>query len=177
MSLLEDPRATWEKRFHQTHYSYRDFHQVNTQVLAELVAVGLASQTPPSALVYYLFGTNARAGIGAGPTPQNWPLYGDHAYVGGAGCYARRAMILCTENAWIRFISLYPEYLRQATLLASGGITRTTVSRSIMEEEMYVPANTLLTFNPTYGIAIIFRADTLIGSLNIWIEGNVEGTE
>lgn len=165
MSVFENPRDTWLKRFFAEHYDYEDFHAVATGVYGLLQALGLyAAQSP---LVYYLFGANARA-INA----VNWSQLGDHAY--SMPTFAQVVMVRCTQNAWVRIISVDPEYIRQATIAGYGGpaITATQVITGI---EHYLPANFTLRLFPTRGVAIVFRADTVVGDLNIWIEGNSEG--
>jgi len=174
MSLYEAPEATWDKRFKQKHYSYRDSHAIATTVLTipqELVLLAAASTT-----VLYTFGANARA-----ISKFNWPNTGDYASgtVGPRGqCYAREVMVYVTEATWLRFISLNPIYL---TLLAQGytaaQITAMGGSSIITEVEHYVARRDKDTFYPTYGTAIVFRADTVAGTIYISAEGNVEGGE
>lgn len=175
MSLLEEFRATWDKRYKQKHYGYRDFHQVATQPVTALQALGLALQSSP--LVYYLFGANARV-----ISVNNWPQAGDP--IGASGqvrvmsCYAREIMVYCDQDCWVRFISLNPDYIR----LISHGYTAAQIAAmgvpsTIMEAEHWIPMNDDVTFNPTLAVAMVFRADTVQGTLNISVEGNVEGTE
>jgi len=164
MSLFEAPESTWEKRFMQKHYSYRDSHSV---------ATGL---DPMVATASYTFGTNARA-----ISRFNWPNVGDYASgtVGPRGqCYAREVMVYVTEDTWIRFISLNPIYLTLlAQLYTTGQIAAMGVSQIITEVEHFVAQNDKDTFSPTYGTAIVFRADSVSGMIYLSIEGNVEGGE
>jgi len=51
------------------------------------------------------------------------------------------------------------------------------VSQIITEVEHFVAADDKDTFYPTYGTAIVFRADSAAGMLYISIEGNVEAGE
>ncbi len=179
MSILEAPEATWKKRFMQKHYSYRDSEDVATVVLTAaqslvLFAAQAAAGVPGT--VYYPFGFNARA-----ISVFNWPNFGEYASgtVGPRGqCYAREILVYVTEDTWIRFISLNPIYL---TLLAQGytaaQITAMGVAQTIVEVEHFVAEGDKDTFYPTYGVAIVFRADSAAGMLYVSIEGNVEGGE
>lgn len=177
--MSEEPRATWEKRFQQKHYSYRDFHTVATTITLELLALAQALTDLVAGLTstafLYVFGTNARATINpytlALPVPQP---YGLTAYP--SQCYAREVKVMCTEDAWVKIVSLNPEYLRQVTLQAFTKVVPTD-PMLIFEREMFLPANEEITFYPTYGYALVFRANTLAGTLYIWCEGNVEGGE
>lgn len=177
MAMLEEPHATWDKRYKQKHYSYRDSHQVQTQVLTALQTLGLAAQTPPSPLVLYLFGANARF-----INPNNWPQKGDTIGTSGQtrvmSCYAREVMVRCDQNCWVRFVSLNPDYIRFLGLgYTAQQLSAMGVPSTIMETENWIPMNDDITFYPTLGVTIIFRADTVQGTLNISVEGNVEGTE
>lgn len=155
----ETPRGTWEKRFQQSHYSYRDYHTATVS----------AVPTP------YTFGENAR-NAALGGTIYNWPALND--WVGSFPCFGREVTLLCTQDVLINLISLNPYYLirlnQRATVeqIAAEGIPQT-----ITEIATLIPQNTLLTFLPTYGVSIVFYHPALAGTLNIWIEGNVEGTE
>ena len=71
MSLLESPQATWDKRFKQKHYSYRDSYPDpldatqtgTTMVLTATQALALFATQAALAIpgtVYYPFGYNAR---------------------------------------------------------------------------------------------------------------------
>ena len=192
-NLFESTQATWEKRFMQKHYSYRDSHSVETVVLVELAELGLlvaeaAAGVPGT--VYYPFGYNARNNALTGsifrwPQGPQPPTFAestrDYAsgLIGPRGqCYARDVMVYVTEDTWIRFISLNPIYL---TLVAQGytaaQIDAMGVLQVITEVEHFVAAGDKDTFNPTYGTAIVFRADTVAGMIYISAEGNVEGGE
>lgn len=188
MSIFEELASTWEKRFMQRHYSYRDSHNSPTVVLTADQALGLMAQT--SAAVLYTFGTNARtwttaipalAAAGIGGSRFAWPNMGDCASPNvcpRGQCYARNVMVYVTEDTWIRFISLNPIY---GTLIAQGytaaQIAAMGVTQTITEVEQFIGAGSLVTFYPTYGIAIVFRADTVAGMIYISVEGNVEGGE
>lgn len=193
MSVLESPQATWDKRFKQKHYSYRDSQSASTVVLTEiqelvLFAAEAAAGVPGT--VYYPFGYNARNNALTGsifrwPQGPQLPAFaeatGDYAsgVIAPRGqCYAREVMVYVTEATWIRFVSLNPIYL---TLLAQGytvaRIAAMGVSSTITEVEHYVARRDKDTFYPTYGAAIVFRADETAGTIYISAEGNVEGGE
>lgn len=177
--MSEEPRATWDKRFKARHYSYRDFHAVPTTVTLEILALAQALADLVAGLTstafLYIFGTNALATINpytlALPIPQ---AYGAIAWP--TQCYAREVKVLCTQDAWVKIVSLNPEYLRQATL---QGFTKVvpTAPMLIFEREMFLPANEEITFYPTYGYALVFRGNTVAGTLYAWVEGNTEGDE
>ena len=184
MSILEAPEATWDKRFKQRHYSYRDSQSAATVVLLEIQELALfaAEALLPAGpwTVYYPFGFNARSNALTGSIFR-WPHLGDFAAeaVGPRGqCYAREVMIYVTEDTWIRFVSLNPIYM---TLIAqnytAAQIAALGVSPVIAEVEHFVAAGDKDTFNPTYGTAIVYRADTVAGMIYISAEGNVEGGE
>jgi len=171
---MEAFHATWEKRFMQRHYSYRDSHSVATTVLTipqELALLAAASPT-----VLYTFGTNARA-----INRFNWPNAGDYAsgtVVPRGQCYAREIMVYVTQDTWIRFISLNPVYLILLTQgYTTGQIAAMGVSQVITEVEHFVAQNDKDTFYPTYATSIVFRADSIAGMIYISAEGNVEGSE
>ena len=160
---MEELRGTWDKRFKQRHYSYRDSHHSPTTLV-------------PSA---YTFGTNARL-----ISPMNWPAStdfinrGDGTILTRMQCYAREVMVYVTQDTWVRFISLNPVYLillaqgYTATQIAAMGVTAT-----LTEVEHFIAQNEKDTFYPTYGVAIVFRADSVAGEIYISAEGNVEGSE
>ena len=118
------------------------------------------------ATVYYLFGANARLVAAA-----NWP-------VSPLPCYGREISVLCDQDVWIRFISVNPEYVKLVTQGRSAGeIARLGVLQTILEVEHFIPQNAMMTFRLTLGAGILFRANAASGTLNIWIGGNVEGTD
>jgi len=199
MSLFEAQEATWDKRFKQKHYSYRDAHPMlpnqtgTTFVLTAtqaLVLFATQALTNAPGTVYYPFGYNARnwtTGIaaltnaGVAGSKFAWPNIGDYASgtVAPRGqCYAREVMVFVTQDTWIRFISLNPIYL---TLIAQGytaaQIAAMGVSQVITEVEHFVAKRDKDTFYPTYGTAIVFRADSVAGMIYVSAEGNVEGGE
>ncbi|GAG67221.1 unnamed protein product [marine sediment metagenome] len=168
MSILEAFASTWEKRFMQRHYSYRDSHAV------------LTGFDPTVATASYTFGTNARTNVPLGSIFR-WPNAGD--YASGTTdprgqCYARSVMVYVVEDTWLRFISLNPIY---GTLIAQGytaeQIVVMGVPITITEVEHFLAAGDKDTFYLTYGVAIGFRAATALGMIYISIEGNVEGGE
>jgi hypothetical protein len=179
--LAEEPRATWDKRYKQRHYSYRDYHSVSTQLfpggelqaLAQAAADLLAGRT--STTVLYVFGTNARATINPYtltlPSPQ---AYGATAWP--ENCYVREMLAHCSQDAWIKLVSVNPRYIEEATLQVMTKAAP-TAPMLIFEREQFIPANTFFRFCPTYAYAIVFRADAVSGTLRIWAEGNVEGGE
>ena len=184
MSLYEAPPSTWEKRFMQRHYSYRDSQSAPTLVLIELQELGLLASEAllPNGpwTVYYPFGWNARNNPLTGSIFR-WPHMGDYASgsVGPRGqCYAREVSVYVTQDTWIRFISFNPIYM---TLIVQGytaaQIAAMGVSPIITEVEHFVAANARDTFYPTYGSAIVFRSDTVAGMIYVSAEGNVEGGE
>ncbi len=193
MALFEEISSTWEKRFMQQHYSYRDSHSADTVLFTEiplvppitpeqqelaLLVTEAAAGVPGT--VYYPFGYNARNNALTGSIFR-WPNVGDYASGTQAPrgqCYARNVMIYVTEDTWIRFLSLNPIYL---TLVAQGfavaQIAAMNVPNVITEVEQFIGTGSLVTFDPTYGISIVFRADTVEGMIYISVEGNVEGGE
>ena len=190
--MSEEYKATWEKRFMQRHYSYRDSHDAATVLFTliptppytpeaqELAAFATQAAAGVPGTVYYPFGYNARNDALTG-SRFRWPHLGDFASgaIAPRGqCYAREVMVYVTEDTWIRFVSLNPVYL---TLLAQqytvAQIAAMGVSSVITEVEHFVAAGDKDTFNPTYGSAIVFRADTVVGMIYISAEGNVEGGE
>ena len=194
MTILEAPDATWEKRFMQKHYSYRDSESATTLVLTEVQALALfaAESLLPTGpwTVYYPFGYNARnwatvvaalTAAGVAGSKFAWPNTGEYASgtLGERGqCFAREVMVYVTEDTWIRFISLNPIYL---TLVAQGytvaQIAVMGVPQVITEVEHFIAKRDKDTFYLTYGTAIVFRADSVAGTIRIVIEGNVEGGE
>ena len=202
MSIYEEQQATWDKRFKQRHYSYRDSQSAVTVLFPtlpaplpspeaqELVAFATQALTNAPGTVYYPFGYNARnwtTGIaaltnaGVAGSKFAWPNIGDYASgtVAPRGqCYAREVMVFVTQDTWIRFISLNPIYL---TLIAqnytAAQIAVMGVSQVITEVEHFVAKRDKDTFYPTYGTAIVFRADSVAGMIYISAEGNGEGGE
>ncbi len=193
MSILEDTASSWEKRFMQSHYSYRDSYpdeQDATQLGTTTVLTGLQmlvlldtqAKLGVPGTVYYPFGYNARNSILQGSIGR-WPNLGDYgvptqSLVPRGQCYARSVKVTVAEDTWIRFISLNPLYtvflnqLYSVALIASWGISST-----ITEVEQWVEAEDTVTFSPTYGVALAYRAATAEGAIYIAIEGNVEGAE
>jgi len=200
MSLFEAQESTWDKRFKQKHYSYRDSQSATTVVYAgtpQLIQAQLLGQYAVDAqlpngpwTVYYPFGYNARNWTTGVPALTNagivgskfaWPNLGEYAS-GTVGprsqCYAREVMVYVTEDTWIRFVSLNPIYL---TLIAQNytvqQIAAMNVPQVITEVEHFVAASDKDTFYPTYATAIVFRADTVAETIYISAAGNVEGGE
>jgi hypothetical protein len=187
-TILEAPEGTWEKRYKQRHYSYRDFHQSTTQVLTQtqvnmLIAQALAANQLPPATIFYRFGDNARADalmnlLGTNFASYLWPRTGDPFEAGlTAGCFAREVLVTSDQDVWIRLVSLNPEYLRQAVLKETGALKVITAPMLLFENERLVSAGDAKTYYPTYGYGIVFRADSVQGTIEIDVEGNVEGTE
>ncbi len=200
---MEETIYTWEKRFMQKHYSYRDSHSAATVLFipsppapispeAQSLLLAAAEALLPTGpwTVYYPFGYNARTNALTG-SKYRWPqgpqpptfaeATGDYAsgtIIPRAQCYAREVLVYVTEDTWIRFVSLNPIYL---TLLAQGysfeRIAVLGVPMLITEVEHFVAEGDKDTFFPTYGTAIVFRADSAAGMLYISVEGNVEGGE
>jgi len=155
----EEPRATWDKRFKSRHYSYRDYHSATTGAPAS-----------------YVFGANARV-----TSRWNWPTLGDYPALPGAPtmqCFAREVKVLCTEDCWIMFVSVNPRYIAFLTTgYTAAQIAALGVPATITEVAQFMPADEEITFYPTYGTAIVFYQATASGTIYIWIEGNVEGSE
>ena len=204
MALFEAPAATWEKRYMQKHYSYRDSNYPsgpNTTVLlvgtapqiqAQLMVLYAAEAQLPNGpwTVYYPFGYNARnwttgvlafTTLGLTGSQFNWPNAGEYASgtMGERGqCYAREIMVYVTEDTWVRFISVNPIYLTfLLQQFTPAQIAVMGVPQVITEVEHFVAADDKDTFYPTYGVAMLFRADSISGSIYISAEGNVEGGE
>ena len=178
--MSEETEATWYKRFMQKHYTYRDYHSVQTTPLTELQVLTLAmadlAAGRTSTTQLYVFGTNARLTVNPytlAVSGGSFP-YGLTAYP--QNCYAREVLVMCDQNAWVKIVSLNPEYLRQATLQTLTNVAP-TAPQLIFEREQYLPAGDYLRFNPTYGYAVVFRADSIAGTINLWIEANNEGGE
>ncbi len=169
----------------QSHYSYNDSQSGTALVLTEEAALALFATQAALGVpgtVYYPFGYNARNNALTGSIGR-WPNLGDFGYAPllrapRGQCYARSVMIYVTEDTWVRFITLNPVYLTlvaqqfSTTLIASWGISST-----ITGVEQFIPADATYTYDPTYGVAIAYRADTTDGTIYISIEGNVEGGE
>lgn len=199
---MEEPNFTANKRYMQTHYSYRDHHTVATLVFVggELqesgaILAALAAGTPLENLttMVYRFGDNARANwmmntmyqtYGVNEAYHLWPRVGDRIRQGASGLepiitttYARDVVVHCDQNAWIKFVSINPEYIRQSLLASFKALPQTVAPQLLFEQEQYIPANTLCRFFLTFGYAVIFRANTVGGTMRFWCEGNMEGTE
>lgn len=182
ITINETPQATFEKRFFASHYSYRDYYAVAT------------GADPTAALASYIFGTAARA-----VSSDNWPraanntttppVAGDGRITGepeAQNTYARVVTVLCNEDVFIIIHSINPRWTRLYIkyliigLSASDAISRISsegVALTITEVPTFIPANTLMTFNPTLGYAITFYQSTASGTIRIWAEGNQEGLE
>lgn len=183
VSINELPYASWQKRHFATHYGFFDYASLTTSIgyteLTALVAALTniaAGQT--SGTTYYQFGTNTRNKMNPASTPialqpynlVNWPT----------GCYARNILMNCTQDCNIAFITINPEYLKEYVLQnATGGQIRATAQQLIYEKEFFLIGGDYIRRFPTYGYAMIFRAETAgtSGTLRVWIEGSVEGDE
>jgi hypothetical protein len=185
MSILEGFSATWEKRFFQNHYSYRDTQRASTVVLTELQSLALLASEAVAGVpgtVYYPFGYNARNNAFTG-TRFRWPAIGDYAVVAGSigqrgQCFANSVTVSVTEDTWIRLMCIEPVY----GILVIGGFNATQiaamgVTQTITEVEQFIGAGDTLTLSPTYGFAVVFRADSVAGTIDIKVEGNVGGGE
>lgn len=175
-SIFESTQASFDKKYKQRHYGYRDFTEVTTLVISS--AEALARYLAGTANAYYVIGTNARA-----VSNYNWPHLNDWRNanipgIDGMPCYAREILFLCDQNAWVRVISLNPVYTRLISQGKSAGyIASLNISQYITEVEQYIPANEFIRLFPTLAHGIVFRADTIQGTLDIWLEGNVEGDD
>lgn len=185
MSIFEAFSSTWEKRFFQNHYSYRDTQRASTVVLTELQSLALLTTEAAAGVpgtVYYPFGYNARNNAITG-TRFRWPALDDYAVVAGSigprgQCYANSVTVSVTEDTWIRLMCIEPIY---GTLVISGytatQIAAMGVTQTITEVEEFIGAGDTLTLSPTFGFAIVFRADSAAGTIDIKVEGNVGGGE
>ena len=162
MALYEDPQATWDKRFKARHYAYRDFHSATTGPVPAV----------------YVFGTNARA-----ISRWNWPQFGDipPGVIPGGNrmpCYAREVKVLCTEDCWVVFTSVNPEYVRLVEMDYTGDqIAAYGVPMTVTEVPQFLPADEQITWYPTYAISVAWYQATVPGVIYIWAEGNTEGGE
>lgn len=194
MALFEAPAASWESRLNASHYSYRDSQSAETVLFTAIPVPPFTPEAQELALlvteaaagvpgtVYYPFGYNARNDIYIGDI-NRWPNLGDYGYatqslVPRGQCYARAVAITVDTDTWIRFISLNPLYtvllnqLYSVDLIESWGISST-----IIEVEQFIGGGNSMTLYPTYAVALAYRAQTATGTINIAIEGNVEGGE
>ena len=179
MAYLEDAARTFEKRFMATHYSYRDFYATAT------------GQDPTAATATYLFGTAARAA-----SPANWPAAKNSTfnpngdYREARNCYARSVMVQCTQDAYVMITSLNPRWIRHYIQYIARGISHVDalarlvldgIAQTLTEPATLIPQNAMITFNPTYGVAITFffvaAIGQVTGNIRFWIEGNTEGSE
>ena len=172
LALYEDPRSSFDKRFFASHYAYRDFYSTTT------------GEDPTATTASYVFGLAARA-----VHVQNWPMIGDTRLsneVPAQTTYAQNVMIQCTEDAYILFYCVNPRYLRLYTkylleqltsVRAVARLAEQGISSTITEIREFIPANALITFKPTRGVAITFYQSTASGTIRIWAEGNQEGLE
>ncbi len=167
----EAPRATWEKRFFATHYSFRDFHTAATGF------------NPLATAASYVFGTNARA-----TNARNWPNTGD--FDSARTAYARLIRVHCTSDVWIVISALNPRWIHDyikkiATRVPSadaiGQLAAEGIPFTITEEPQYILANSLMPFYPSYGYAITFYYDITAGmatgTIRLWIAGNATGAD
>ncbi len=175
MSILESPEATWDKRFKQSHYSYRDFYSAAT------------GADPTATTATYFFGAASRA-----VNVRNWPAgvgssfiaTGD--YTDARHCFARSVMVQCTQDAWIILTSLNPRWLKRynqyryqelSHTVAVARLVTDGISQTILEITTFIPKGSMITLNPTYGIAVTFWYVSETGTIRFWIEGNTEGRE
>jgi len=156
--VLERPNKTFDKRFMQKHYSYRD---------------GLVVAATPLFANYgsYVFGANARL-----LSIYNWPMVND--WLDARNTYAREVFVYVTQDTWVQFVSLNPRYsillnqLKSAAEIAAMG-----VPQFLTEQPQLIPANGAITWSPTYGVSMNYWLDTVAGRLIVDIEGNTEGIE
>ena len=156
--VLERPDKTFDKRFMQKHYSYRD----SLVVAATPIFANKGS---------YVFGANARL-----LSIYNWPMVND--WLTARNTYAREIFVYVTQDTYVQIVSLNPRYLMLLNQLKSAAdITALGVPQLITEQQQFIPANGSLTFFPTYGVSMNYWLDTVAGRLVVDIEGNTEGTE
>lgn len=188
---LEEPYWTAQKRFLDKHYSYRDSLRATTTVLTAvqlatlntlvaqiktnyatgpLQVLGVATQYG----IFYTFGTNVRL-----IDMHAWPAVGDRIGPSQSSfqTYGKKISVICTQAAYIRLVSLNPEYQRQAAVASYIQVPTTTPQYNIEVEQYIPPNNQPLTLEPTYGLGIIYRAEAVAGIISMSIEGNVEGHE
>lgn len=172
VTINEDILKTFEKRFFAGHYAYRDFKSATT------------SATPTA----YVFGDEARTHAVYGNV-RNWPRSGDTRNsneMAALTTYARSVMVQCTEDAYIILVCINPRWTRLYTkyllekLTSAQAISRLSdedISLYITEVPQFIPANALITFNPTMAYAIYYYYSASSGTIRIWAEGNTEGME
>lgn len=157
-AVLERPDKTFDKRFMQKHYSYRD---------SLLVAATPPILTPGS----YVFGTRARA-----LSVYNWPMAIDRPAA--RNTYAREIFVYVTQDTWVQLVSLNPYYsilLNQLKTVAQ--ITALGVPQYLTEIAQIIPQLGAVTFFPTGGVSMNYWLDTVAGRMMVDIEGNSEGVE
>jgi hypothetical protein len=156
--VLERPNATFDKRFMQKHYSYRD----------SVVVAATPTILAPGA---YTFGTRARA-----LSIYNWPMVGD--WLDARNTYAREVFVHATQDTYVQFISYNPRYhILLNQLLTPAQIAVLGVPQYLTEIAQFIPANGAITWSPTYGVSMNYWLDTVAGRLIVLIEGNSEGVE
>ena len=190
MAFSQSQSGAWENRYNADHFSYRDSQSGTALFLgagvlgeaAELALLATQAALGVPGTVYYPFGYNARNNALTGNI-NRWPNLLDYGYptqslVPRGQCYARSVAITVDTDTFVRFISLNPLYtilLNQfysVDLIESWGISST-----ITEVEQFIGGGNSMTLYPTYAVALAYRAQTANGTINIAIEGNVEGGE
>ncbi len=167
----EAPRATWDKRFFATHYSYRDFHTATTGF------------NPLADAASYIFGTASRA-----VATRNWPRVGD--FTSARTAYARLIRVHCTSDVWVVISALNPRWIhdyikkvasRIPSESAINQLDKEGIPFTITETPQYILANSIMPFYPSYAYAITFYYDPAAGmaegTIRIWIAGNATGAD
>lgn len=142
---------------------------------AFLAAIGIANPGP----YFWPYGVPIIAPLLAG-APARGDAFGPNALtIGYPHCFARDVLCYTEHEAYIRFICLNPEFLRQAVIFARVPTQPVTAYPFIWEQEKRVPDNQLRRYHPTYGLGIGFRTPVGVVPtvLEVDIEGNVEGSE
>lgn len=94
-------------------------------------------------------------------------------------CFARDVLCYTEHEAYIRFICLNPEFLRQSVIFARDPTQVVTAYPFNWESERHIPAGQIRRYSPTYAFGIGFRTPVGVVPtvLEVDIAGNVEGTE
>ena len=184
MAFSQSQLEAWGNRYNADHFSYRDSQSVTAYAMIELAELALL-ETQDLAIpgtVYYPFGYNARNNVPLGSI-ERWPNLGDYGYttqslVPRGQCYARSVAITVDTDTFVRFVSLNPLYTVLLNQLYSEDLIESwEISSTITEVEQFIGGGNSMTFYPTYAVALVYRAQTADGTINIAIEGNVEGGE
>lgn len=178
LSLNELSISSWQRRNFARHYPYFDSAQLTTLVgYTEATALASALQNLANKLqqgnTWYQYGTNTKAKIiniatSLAAGTQNWPT----------GCYGREILMYCTQDAYIQFIVVNPEYLKELVIqAATNNQKRTSSNQLLYEKEFFLPAENYKRRFLFYGYGIVYRASAVQGTLHVDIEASVAGDE